>query len=105
MKKDEFLSIKEAVKNNQFTVALHSYGTSSSGYLLNYTLWISNKPHEYIFGQTEYYLCFSSKKWYKVKKNGVVYNWNYLEKYRKYDEEIESVLFGNNELLSELLNY
>lgn len=104
MKKTEFLSIKECVKSGQYEIINHSYGTSSMGYLTNYKLIINNKEHENKFNRKVYYICFSSKSWFKVKHEGVFYNNHFLPKYEQYDKKIESVLFGSDEVLSEKLH-
>lgn len=104
MKKLELQSIKKCVKNGSYEITNHSYGTSSMGYLTNYKITINDKEHEKQFNRKIYYICFSSKSWFKVKNEGVFYNNHYLSKYEKYDKEIEAVLFGDNEALSEKLN-
>lgn len=103
MKKVELLSIKESVKIGLYDVSLHSYGTSSMGYLVNYKLTIKNENHINFFGRSVYFICFSSKSWYVVKYEGAFYNHHFLSKYSVYDEEIESVIYGSRERLSELL--
>ena len=57
-KNQNFLSIKECVKNGQYEITNHSYGTSSMGYLTNYKITINNKEHENKFNRKIYYICF-----------------------------------------------
>ena len=103
MKKNELNSIKQCVKNGEFRISPHSYGTSSAGYLVNFELYITSKEHRSTFNRDVYYICFSSKTWYKVKYEGVFYNEHFLAKYKQYDDEIESVLYGDCKVLSEKL--
>lgn len=103
MKKIELLSIKQCIKNGAYSVTLHSYGTSSMGYLVNYRLTIKDPVHVSAFNRSKYFICFSSKAWYVVKYEGAFYNHHFLSKYAVYDEEIESVFLGSRERLSELL--
>lgn len=104
MKKSEFLSIKKCVKYGQYEIIGHSFGTSAMGYLTNYKLIINDKDHEKQFNRKVYYICFSSKSWFKVKHGGTFYNNRFLLKYVQYDKKIESVLFGDSEVLSEKLH-
>jgi len=101
MRKNELKSIKEIIENGDYTISHHSYGTCTAGYLVNFKLTVNNKEHENTFNRSVYFLGFSSRGWYVLKYEGVFYNNHYNDKYRKYDEEIEAVLFSkNNALLS-----
>ena len=103
MKKLELESIKQCVKNGDFSISRHSYGASSMGYLVNFRLDINDPKHHQAFNRQVYYVCFSSKNWYVVKYEGVYYNFSYHAKYKQYDEKIEAVIFGDKVVLSEKL--
>ena len=103
MKKIELQSIKECVKNGDYTISQHSYGTCSAGYLVNFELIITSKEHQNKYNKAVYFVCFSSHAWYVVKYVGKFYNNNYHAKYRKYDLDIEAVIFGDKVTLSEKL--
>jgi len=92
MKKFELQSIKEAVKQGDYIITLNSYGTSGSGYLVNYRLEIKDKTHQNRFNRQTYFVCFSAHTWYKVKYEGVSYNFRWLDKYAQYDNEMEAVI-------------
>ena len=103
MKKTEIQNIKKIVASGDFTINAHSYGTYGAGYITNFTLILNNKEHEKLFNRKVYYICFSSGSWFKVKKEGVIYNNHYHAKYKKYDEKIEAVIYGDCKVLSERL--
>ena len=104
MKKIELQSIKECVKNGDFSISHHSYGTCSAGYLVNFKLLITSKEHQNKFNRSVYYIGFSSRAWYVVKYVGVFYNYHYNEKYKQYNDKIEAVIFGDKVVLSEKLS-
>lgn len=103
MKKLELESIKRIVAQGNYRITPHSYGTSGMGYLVNYKLVINDVDHIKKYNRQVYYICFSSKNWYKVKYTGTYYNNRFLEKYAYYDEKIEGVIYGDNKTLASKL--